>query len=140
MCTKIDLYELDLKWDLFIGYSRHFNSRCVYRKSVVGWENLLKTVVMNDVIVISHVMSPILRPMIYNHNLHILTTFSSHMLDMFQQYIITKIWIICFRFQFRVRIKCYDLNGHFFASNYRSSYAKITRFIYPSPTTTHIIC
>ena len=30
------LYELDLKWDLFIDYSQHFNSRCVYRKSVVG--------------------------------------------------------------------------------------------------------
>jgi len=43
------LYELDLKWDLFIGYSRHFNSQCVYRKSVVGWENLLKAVVMNEV-------------------------------------------------------------------------------------------
>jgi len=36
----IALYELDLKWDLFIGYSRHFNSRCTCRKSVVGWENL----------------------------------------------------------------------------------------------------
>jgi len=32
----IYLYELDLKYDLFIGYSRHLNSRCVYRKSVVG--------------------------------------------------------------------------------------------------------
>ena len=38
---KYILYELDLKWDLFIGYSRHFNSRCV-------WENLLKAVVMNE--------------------------------------------------------------------------------------------
>jgi hypothetical protein len=28
-------HELDLKWDLFIGYSRHFKRRCVYRKSVV---------------------------------------------------------------------------------------------------------
>ena len=43
------LYELVLKLDLFIGYSRHFNSRCVYRKYVVGWENLLKAVVMNEV-------------------------------------------------------------------------------------------
>jgi len=33
--TQYQLYELDLKWDLFIGYSRHFNSRCVYRKYVV---------------------------------------------------------------------------------------------------------
>ena len=47
--NKHTLYELDLKWDLFIGYSRHFSSRCVNRKSVVGWENLLKAVVMNEV-------------------------------------------------------------------------------------------
>ena len=26
-----------------------FNSRCVYRKYVIGWENLLKAVVMNEV-------------------------------------------------------------------------------------------
>ena len=45
---KKDLYELDLKWDLFIGYSRHFNSRSVYRKSVLGWEIFLKTVIMNE--------------------------------------------------------------------------------------------
>jgi len=38
----IFLYELDLKWDLFIGYSRHFINRCVYRKSVVGWELWMK--------------------------------------------------------------------------------------------------
>jgi hypothetical protein len=45
---KKHLYELDLKWDLFIGCSLHFNSRCAYRKSVEGWENLLKAVVMNE--------------------------------------------------------------------------------------------
>jgi len=48
------LYELDLKWDFFIGYSRHFNSRCAYRKSVVGWEHFLKAVVMNEVYVKLH--------------------------------------------------------------------------------------
>jgi hypothetical protein len=26
-----------------------FNSRCVYRKFVIGWGNLLKAVVMNEV-------------------------------------------------------------------------------------------
>jgi hypothetical protein len=32
-----------------------FNSRCVYIKYVIGWENLLKAVVMNEVnVYVSH--------------------------------------------------------------------------------------
>ena len=49
-----DLYELDLKWDLFIGYSWYFNSRCVYRKSVVGWENLLNILSSRPLALIRH--------------------------------------------------------------------------------------
>jgi hypothetical protein len=48
------LYELDLKWDLFIGYSRHFNSRCAHIAYVVGWENLLRADLWMNFIVISH--------------------------------------------------------------------------------------
>ena len=46
ICTNLTSNEI---FSLAI-YSRHFNSRCEYGKSVVGWENLVKAVVMNEVI------------------------------------------------------------------------------------------
>jgi hypothetical protein len=47
------LCELDLKWDIFIGCSRHFNSRCAHIKYVLGWENLIRADLWMNFIVIN---------------------------------------------------------------------------------------
>ena len=45
---KQQLYPIVPPVSKLSGHS-DFNSRCVYRKYVIGWENLLKVVVMNEV-------------------------------------------------------------------------------------------